>query len=224
MTRYDIIADLTYGDLDLSKSYAGKVVADFDWLGRLDGYDNDHFIYAEVTLPRSTGLSYTDKDSLVVKIPYLAEFKKMKIRFLIDSSNEDKHQYLINPKDNSVWYGVNYTTGDPAIVSEISSINHKDVFEIVFSEGMLVLYDGESSDLKISESLNQNKNLLLQARMGNIIRFPLTGVGLVDFLNSNLNHSDLAEKLQSEFVKDGMVVVEASINAESGDLKLTVEE
>ena len=55
----------------------------------------------------------------------------------------------------------------------------------------------------------QNGTFLLKAVAGNLYQHPTTGVGLIDFLHSNMENNGLAAKLQAEFGADKVVIKNA---------------
>lgn len=70
----------------------------------------------------------------------------------------------------------------------------------------------------------QNETFLLKASAGNVYQHPTTGVGLIDFLHSSLENNGLAAKLQAEFLSDKMIIQNAYMDSETGELLLeTVE-
>ena len=65
---------------------------------------------------------------------------------------------------------------------------------------------------------------MLKAAAGNLYQHPNTGVGLIDFLHSNLENNGLAAKLQSEFQNDRMIIRNAYMDSATGELLLETEE
>lgn len=223
MARYDIIINTEYGDVDLQERPTNRYIAYATLLGNQSGMDNDNFAYIEIPILKSMGLSYRENDSLLAQFGYRAVNKPIFVRFLLDNSNDSKEEYVVNKQNNSIWFPVLFNS----IQIPLSSwyiINNSFLFEFVFQSNGVGLYSGYETDLVVNASLKQNKNLLLLTRMGNLYRYPLTGVGLLDFLHSNFENTDLAEKLQSEFIHDGMVIVNASLNTDTNELNLVVEE
>ena len=58
----------------------------------------------------------------------------------------------------------------------------------------------------------------------NLYQHPTTGVGLIDFLHSNMENNGLAAKLQAEFGADKVVIKNAYIDSATGELLLETEE
>lgn len=224
MARKDIIVNTEYSDIMLSRPGATKWIANMSLLEAQAWMDNDHFCYAEVAFPMFRGLSYQQGDTILVRGAYHAVEKPIKVRFLLDNENQSEKEYLTNKYDNTVWFNVQTPDNKDINFCELVMVNPDSLFELVFTNNGLHLYSGYETDMRIGSALTQNKNLLLLSRMGSLYQYPLTGVGLVEYLNSNMQNARLAEKLQSEFLNDGMVVIDATIDSETGELDLIVEE
>lgn len=87
-----------------------------------------------------------------------------------------------------------------------------------------VLYAGENIDLTVGESLNQNKDLILKASKSNIYQSQTIGVGLIDFLNSDLTDTKIINEVIENFAIDGMKVVSMSVNNDTGYISLEAKE
>lgn len=223
MARYDISIDTEYGVINLKQKPINRLIYTATLLGNQLGLDNDHYAYIEAVINQKSGLSYSINDSFLIQFKYHAINKPVMIRFLLENHNESKDEFMINKKDNSIWFPVLFN--DQALpISEWCTINDSFIFELVFTSSGISIYSGFETDLIINAALQQNKNMLLLTRMGSLYQFPLTGVGLVDYLNSNFDNTDLADKLKSEFLSDGMVIIEASLNTANNKLNLIAEE
>jgi len=108
-------------------------------------------------------------------------------------------------------------------VSEFHRINENGNFRFRIEDYLLV-YSGDDTDFLVKHSQGQNEIFLLKAFAGNLYQYPTTGVGLVEYLHGNFENSGLAAKLQSEFENDKMVVKNAYMDSDTGELYLDVEE
>ena len=86
------------------------------------------------------------------------------------------------------------------------------------------LFSGHETDLIIKASMNQNESFLLKASAGSLYQHPTTGVGLLDYLHANFENTGLAQKLQSEFINDKMIIDNAYMDSTTGELHLNVRE
>ena len=64
----------------------------------------------------------------------------------------------------------------------------------------------------------------MKAAAGNLYQHPTTGVGLIDFLHSNMENNGFAAKLQAEFTSDKIIIRNAYIDSVTGELFLETEE
>lgn len=223
MARQDIQIDTNYGEIETTDNIIGKMNYDFVLLDSVPGADNDNYCYGEVLIPLNYEKRVKEGFEAHITIPYKPIFKQLRVRFRVDLQN-DLSQYIRNVSDNGVWYDVMLPNSEAIRLAEFRAVNEQHYFNLRLEDGRLSLYSGKETDLLIKASLSQNQNFLLRATAGTLYQHPLTGVGLIDFLHGNFENSGLAAKLQSEFEADNMIVVNAYMNSETGELLLEVKE
>lgn len=91
---------------------------------------------------------------------------------------------------------------------------------LVDDDESIIITDGYERDLDIVRAIDQNEFFLLIASPGSIAHNPITGVGLVSYLNSDIMSSGLAEKINEEFDLDGMIVKSATLDEETGEIEM----
>lgn len=87
-------------------------------------------------------------------------------------------------------------------------------------DSIIKIYDGYENDLSIVRAIDQNEFFLLIASPGSIAHNPITGVGIVSYLNSDIMSSGLSEKILEEFDLDGMIVQSATLDEETGQIEM----
>lgn len=218
--------DAPLGEMNTTDNLAGKYFCTFNLLGRQMDADNDHALYAEVQLTPSLASRIREEVPIHVRIPYVADSRKLMVCLRTDGG-AGASEYLFNPESNLKWYAVVWDKhGEyvPVLMSEIRRCNADGNFALILRGGVLALYSGSETDVMLRPALKQNETFLLKAAAGNLYQHPTTGVGLIDFLHGNYENSNLAAKLQSEFEGDGMVIHNAYMNSETGELLLDVTE
>lgn len=223
MPRQDINMYPAYGEVSLTYNLTPKVFYDFSQIGYVRGMDNDNFHFAEITIPAEYEKKLKDNSEIHTSIPYIAEFKQLKIRFRIERNN-GTNEYLINPLNNTIWFSVLTENKTPIPVSMFRTINESHIFNLILNEGDLLLFSGYETDFIIKHSLEQTKAFLLKATAGNIYQFPQVGVGLMYYLHSNLETSNLSRKLLQEFENDNLIIKDAYMDSNTGELLLDIEE
>lgn len=216
MARQDIEIDTEYGELETTDNIVGKEMFEFTMLSR-----DENFCYGEFLIPlaqRSKVKSGFEVHSL---LPYQPIDKALRVRFKVDAEIEE---YILNPTNNSEWYDVVLPNSEMVSYAEFRTINEQNYFNLLLDVDRLYLYSGTETDLMITPSLSQNQSALLKTSAGGNYQHPLTGVGLIDYLHGNFENTGLAQKLQKEFEADNMVVVNAYMDSESGELLLEVKE
>ena len=114
-------------------------------------------------------------------------------------------------------------TADIALAA-FPTLNADGIYRLQPREGFLAVYSGEDTDFRIGTAKSQNETFLLKASAGNLYQHPTTGVGLIDYLHSNLENNGLAAKLQAEFSADRVIIKNAYMDSSTGELLLeTVE-
>lgn len=218
--------DASLGEVNTTDNLAGKYFCPFLLLGVLSEEDNDRWLFAEVRLSLSLVSRCRDGAQIHVCIPYMADSRELKVR-LRTNEGDGQPEYRSNPENNRLWYTVvwNVVGGPvPVKMSEIRRCNAEGNFTLVLQGGTLTLYSASETDMMIRPALRQNEMFLLKAAAGNLYQYPTTGVGLIDFLHGNFENSGLAAKLQAEFENDRMIINEAYMNSETGELLLDVTE
>lgn len=223
MLRQDIQIDTDYGELETADNIIGKMNYGFRLLGHIDEQDNDNYCYGEVLIPRGFEKRIREGFKIYIRLPYRSLYKELKVRLRVDSQN-GMSEYVLNRNTNNQWYCVVMPDGDKIRISEFRTLGSEEIYNLVLSNGAFLIYSGHETDLLIKPSLPQNQNFLLKASAGTLYQHPLTGVGLIDFLHGNFENSGLATKLQNEFKADNMIVVNAYMNSETGELLLEVKE
>lgn len=226
MARQDISMDIKYGEVKTTDNLTGKTIYAFHMLDDTEGPDSDNNCYGEIIVPFGFDRSYRDDKGIHVHIPYRAVYKKLLIRLRQESSSGGI-DYILNGNNNGIWFPVLCEDGNDINeirLSEIMSYNEGCNFNLLLRDGYLALYSGAETDLEIRASKVQNEMFLLKAAPGNLYQYATTGVGLIDYLHSNLENNGLAAKLQSEFTADNMIVKNAYMDSSTGELLLEVEE
>lgn len=219
--------DARYGEVYFTDNLAGKSIYEFRMLDDTEGPDVDTCCYGEITVPWGFKESYRDEKGIHVHIPYRAVYKKLVIR-LYRESGSDNREYVINRSTNGIWFPVLLEDSQGGLMevrlSQMMEYNGEGNYNLLLRTGYLALYSGAETDFKIGACKSQNEMFLLKAAAGNLYQYPSTGVGLIDYLHSNLENNGLAVKLQEEFTADNMVIRNAYMDSATGELLLEVEE
>lgn len=227
MARQDILIDAKYGEVETTDNLTAKTLYRFRMLDDIEGPDSDNCCYGEISVPAGFIRSYRDEKGLHLHIPYSAVFKKLVVRLRQETGSENV-EYVVNEFNNGVWFPVCREAEDgtrtDVRLSEMMTYNTDCNFNLILRDGYFAVYSGAETDFRIGLSKMQNEVFLLKAAAGNLYQYPTTGVGLIDYLHSNLENNGLASKLQSEFTADNMVIKNAYMDSNTGELLLEVEE
>lgn len=224
MSRQDISIDAVYGECNLTDNLTNKAIHNFTLLANIEGLDNDNFCYGEVSLPEYFREHFREQKGIYVSIGYYPVYKELVLRLKLENENNSP-EFIINRGTNKYWFPVVHGGETSNIrLSELRAINETGVFYLTPKNNQLYLYSGNETDLIIKAALRQNEIFLLKAFAGNLYQYPTTGVGLIDFLHGNFENTGLADKLQMEFENDKMIINNAYMDSQTGELLLEVSE
>lgn len=220
--RKDIGFDIDTGDLILTSDMPQNCYL-VNWIECPKGMEQ-RYLYGEVILPVQVSDKTLRGQGLAVTIPYTPIYKEIKLRFI--RTYGELVNMAINPVDGSSWFTVQASMyGDEkrnVFASELSLIS-EDSCQLVFDNGSVLAYSLGRTDCNIVDANTQNKYFMLACNPGNNYRYPLTGVGLIRWVNSKANMPSLSTTLQQEFTGDGTPVKEAGYDNETNKLTLIVD-
>lgn len=206
--------DVVFGS---TRKYA---VYPFQWVENSEG--SQDCIYGEIVVPSYIPIDTLKNEGMCVAIPYTPEYKKFNVRVRIGDSDF----YLTNQSEGGYWfsgkvamYGGELTD---AYASQLMLVS-EGAFLVRLSGGDAMLYDADDLDFHIVKANMQNGKMLLACVPTNNYRYPVTGVGLIRWTNSNIEYTNLTEILQREFQADGVTVMNASYDYDTKDLYLDLD-
>ena len=195
----------------------------FQWVTNPTGLQR--YIYGEIIVPTYVSENTLRQNGMYVTIPYTPKYKEFMVRVkrMIGSTS---FVYLQNPIDGSDWFtakvGMYGRSAENAFASQLMLISEKSL-HVMVDGGNAMLYDADELDFNIVKANKQNGNMLLKCVPTNNYRYPVTGVGLVRWTNSNIEYTSLSEILQREFQDDGVTVMDASYDFNTKDLYLDLD-
>lgn len=220
--RKDIEIHIKTGDITLCPTNK-FIIRQFKWVDNSSGLMR--YIYGEIAIPSSLSENTIRTNGMCTAIPYTPIYKEFYIRIKREYA-DGSHTFLQNPVDGSNWFlvqaGMYGGKMKNIFASELLTISESS-FYIKLNKGIAELYSSAESDVNIIKANRQNANLLLKCIPTNCYRYPLSGVGLIRWTKSNIDHTNLASVLQREFDEDGVKVNSASYDFESCDLHLDLD-
>ena len=218
--RKDIEIHIGTGDITLP-SKSSYQLRDFQWVQNPTGLSR--YIYGEIIVPSNLSANTLYNKGVYTAIPYTPIYKEFMVRIKRLYEN-GLYEYLQNPADGTEWFVVKcnlYGTKKCKNVyaSQLKMIADNDYY-FQFDKGTMKVYSAMESDLNIVKANRQNSNLLLACVPTNNYRYPISGVGLIRWMNGNMDYTALADTIKSEFTDDGVVVNSASFNYDTHQLSL----
>lgn len=199
------------------------VIYPFEWVTNPTGLQR--YIYGEITVPAYVPENTLRQNGMYITVPYTPIYKEFMVRIkrMIGATS---FTYLQNPVDGSDWFlakvGMYGMEVQNAYASQLMLVSEGSL-HVRVDGGTVVLYDAEELDFNIIKANRQNGNMLLKCVPTNNYRYPVTGVGLIRWTNSNIEYTRLSEILQREFQDDGVTVMDASYDFDTKDLYLDLD-
>lgn len=218
--RKDIEIHIETGDITLPSKNSYQL-RDFQWVQNPTGLSR--YIYGEIIVPSNLSANTLYNKGVCAAIPYTPIYKEFMVRIKRLYEN-GLYEYLQNPADGTEWFVVKcnlYGTNGYKNVyaSQLKLIANNDYY-FQFDKGVLNVYGAMESDLNIVKANRQNSNMLLACVPTNNYRYPISGVGLIRWMNGNMDYTALADTIKSEFTDDGVVVNSASFDYDTHQLSL----
>ena len=218
--RKDIEIHIGTGDITLP-SKNNYQLRDFQWVQNPTGLSR--YIYGEIIVPSNLSANTLYNKGVYVAIPYTPIYKEFMVRIKRLYEN-GLYEYLQNPADGTEWFvakcNLYGTKGYKNVyASQLKMIADNDYY-FQFDKGTMNVYSAIESDLNIVKANRQNSNMLLACVPTNNYRYPISGVGLIRWMNGNMDYTALADTIKSEFTDDGVVVNSASFDYDTHQLSL----
>lgn len=226
--RKDIQIHINTGDVIVARQNSFKK-REFRWVDNPSGLSR--YVYGEIDIPGMINENtIRNGNSLNMAgfyfvVPYTPVYKEMMLR--VRRIFDDGHfQYVINETDGTEWHLAKVSLyggkSKNAYASQLQLLSEDCLYGRI-NGGVIDLYSCEQSDFNIVEANRQNANCLLACHPSNNYRYPLTGIGLDRWINSNSIQSIvLAETIQEQFNDDGVMVNSAEYDYETQQMILDI--
>lgn len=236
----DILIDIAEKDLLLANKRDDTTPC-FDVLwGHIFSSDNTtDYLICNILIPRAYWdiVKYDENLTFACHFlsPYKPESKPFRLR-LVKSDNVDG-ETVFECFDDDVMrgkfglsvnsYAFNKNIAEPIHASQLPFIDIDGEYLAKFvknkqEEGLdrAYIYSSKVTDFNIGFSDDQSGQLLGLCAPGKSYRYPTTGVGITNYLNGVIAHSDLADKLIEQFESDQKIIQDASFDAHTGILNM----
>lgn len=212
--RTDIAIHINTGDVPIRMGNKGELFP-FSWVSNPSGFSR--YIYGELEIP----FTLSEKviaNGIACSIPYTPKHKEFYIR-VKKSYGGETFSYMHNPVDGSEWFLVQ-AAGKNAYASELLKYSSNFEYQFVLERGVAKLYANGNSDFEIVNANRQNMNMMLACNPTNNYRYPLSGVGTVNWVNGKTINSKLVDILRKEFNEDGTPVISAEYDFNTRQLNI----
>ena len=222
--RQDIEIHIITGDVAIVPQNKPKL-REFRWVDEPTLLSR--YIYGEVDVPYTLSERTIFNKGICFVVPYTPIYKEFMVR--VRRINEDgSFVYVNNDVDGSQWFLVkSQKYGNKlknVFASELPLISEGGFF-VMLKDGIANLSSSDQSDFNIVKAGRQNANCLLACFPGGNYRYPLTGIGLARWINSNnVSSTSLTKVLQDEFSADGVTIRNAAYNYDTKQMELDAKD
>ena len=222
--RRDIEIHIQTGDVAIDPQNKPKF-REFRWVEQSTMLSR--YIYGEIDVPYTVSERTILTKGLSFDVPYTPIYKEFMVR-IRRVNDEGVFAYVTNEVDGSQWFLVKSQIYGGELknvfASTLPSISENGFF-IMLQDGIAQLYSSSQSDFNIIKAGRQNANCLLACFPGGNYRYPLTGVGLARWINSNnVASTSLTQVLQDEFSADGVTINNAAFNYDTKQMELDAKD
>lgn len=207
----------------------------FHWLPSIPIGQPEEYLYGEITLPIYTPEKMLFSEGVCVQIPYTPKAWPMRV-CIKRMQDEENFDFAINPVDGTIWFdivaGINGGEKKPINASELIVIadgkyhlhfGRKIIENKEYLSGKIEVYAFSESDFDIKVANTQNSNLLIKCIPGNSYRYPLSGVGIIQWMSGDLAQATMAEHLMQEFAEDGVMIRNADFDNDTQTLRIDAD-
>lgn len=222
--RKDIEIHIVTGDVAIDPQNSPKYRT-FRWVDQPTMLSR--YIYGEIDVPYTISERTILTQGLFFSVPYTPQYKEFMIR-IRRVNDEGVFSYVTNDVDGSQWFLVKSQIYGGELKNVFASMLpaiSEDGYFVMLGDGIAQLYASSQSDFNIVKAGRQNANCLLACFPGGNYRYPLTGVGLARWINSNnVASTSLTKVLQDEFGADGVTINNAVFDYNTKQMELDAKD
>lgn len=222
--RTDIEYDLVKRDVVIEKQNRYKTV-DAEVV-EVDNVEST-YVYMQVSIGNKTYEEIAE-DGLYVHISYTPEERPIKL--IITRTNDDgDEEQVMDGADSDGYYTVQATLFNGSNSTEMNAselVLISDTFDYYLQfigDGDVQIYAAAQSDFNMKASQWQDANFLLQCVPTNNYRYPVAGVGLINWVHSGSINGECVTRMNEEFTDDGMTIVNANYDFETDRFYLKLQ-
>lgn len=230
----DILANISEYDIVIADSSdKDELVLSVVW-GDLFPDDNGALLYANALVPTRYAhiLKFDDEGKFTckVKTTYMPEESQFIVRFVELKTDGTVGKYDTDTSEIPDYlpaysFMLDKMTPSMLLASEIPFIDSDGKLRIQLSRqdnpifNKCYIYSSSQFDFIVDNSDDQSAKLLTICAPGHHYFHPTTGVGVTDYINSVVSHTDLGGNMVRQFSDNLIPIQSASFDALTGDLR-----
>ena len=229
----DILIDISERDVLVGKTGAAtRSFFDVVWGDILDGDDGSK-LYANVVIPSNRINTLTPGSDgcyyMYIKVDYMPSNRYFYFRFVYGTDGyRPISDFDMNLPGEAPAYSYVFTDeyARKIMASQLMMVNLDGYLLIRFYKSghdifdRAYVYDGVESDFLTGFSDDQSAQTLAICDAGKYYRYPTTGIGITDYINSVVVNSGIANKILNQYEADGVSVSNATFASQTGRLQV----
>lgn len=227
----DILLDIEASDVLFSDKLDDAFIYYETIWGKVFDTDDEGTLFLNIIVPYSQQRTLTFSQDGVYSCNILAQYcpedRNFKIRFIINQNGEyvkfntsdDFPEYVVGKSYIEDFYNLS-----PISACQLLNIDINGKYKIVIRKGDVVsaeIYSFGNKDLLFGESDDQSAKLLSLCAPGKNYRYPISGVGITDYINTVIGDTNLGEKMLEEFSGNDTPIISASFDNANGNLNVS---
>lgn len=228
----DILVNTQSGDLIVSDNLSQTTFWNVVW-GKL--FDSDEAEYMNIIVPSGyiNNTQYTDNQyECAVHADYYPVNETFLVRLVVQNVATGKYNRIQDyspnaPESMGATYYPTYTSRAEDInACQLPIVDIDGNFKVLFKKysnsnfSRAIITSAKDVDFTIGNADSQSAQLLARCAPGKYYRYPTTGLDLTKYINSVVEHTDMASQLVKQFSSDSKQISEAEFDSNTGDLQI----
>lgn len=228
----DILVNAQSGNLIFSDNLPQTTFWNVVW-GKL--FNSDEAEYMNIIVPSGyiNSIQYTDNQyECAVHADYYPVNETFLVRLVVQNVATGEYNRIQDYSQNApesmgaVYYPTYTSKAEDINACQLPIVDIDGNFKVLFKKysnsnfSRAVITSAKDADFTIGNSDSQSAQLLARCAPGKYYRYPTTGLDLTKYINSVVEHTDMASQLVKQFTSDSKQISEAEFDSNTGDLQI----
>lgn len=224
----DILLDIEAGDVQIAENPDNAFIYYETIWGKVFDTDSDGTLFLNIIVPYSQAKALTFQSNGTFSCNILAQYfpddRGFNVRFVLEQNGtytRINSQSSFPESTVGKSYMEDFYSLQPISACQLMNINENGKYCVVIKKDDLLsaeIYSFGNNDLLFGESDDQSAKLLSLCAPGKNYRYPISGVGITDYINTVVGDTELGKRMVDEFSGNGTPVISANFDNGTGNL------